>query len=214
MSGSELRRALLALLVALALPATSRAQPQTELGTPILHNYPPKVTSGINQVWTIVQDRRGILYFGSATQIGEYDGVTWRYIPVPTTAVRSMAVDGAGKIWVGGNGAIGTLESDANGNMRYVSFLDQIPPEHRQFHDVWQILVTPQATYFRSYDRIFRWDGQHLHAFASKSQFQALSLVRARIYTSEVGVGLEEIVGDEVRALPGGDAYKNSTKLF
>ena len=33
-------------------------------------------------------------------------------------------------------------------------------------------------------------------------------------YTSQTGIGLQEILGDELRALPGGDAYKNSSKLF
>ena len=34
------------------------------------------------------------------------------------------------------------------------------------------------------------------------------------IYTDENGIGLEEIVGDELHPVPGGDAYANSNKLF
>lgn len=64
--------------------------------------------------------------------------------------------------------------------------------------------------------RHFRWDGRTMHVWhvPSGSRFQALSMVRGHIYTDENGVGLEEIVGDNLRPLPGGDAYANSKKLF
>src|SRR5579863_9297383 len=98
MFGSKLRRLLLALLAGLALPTLCSAQSQTELGLPVLHNYPIRATNGGSQIWTVVQDRRGVLYFGIEKAVLEYDGVTWRRIPVPSSVVRSSAVDGAGKI--------------------------------------------------------------------------------------------------------------------
>src|SRR5207302_4632945 len=47
-----------------------------------------------------------------------------------------------------------------------------------------------------------------------KARFQALSAVRGHIYTAQGGVGLQEIVGDELRNVPGGDAYRAAGKLF
>ena len=38
--------------------------------------------------------------------------------------------------------------------------------------------------------------------------------VRGHIYTAQNGIGLQEIVGDDLRNLPGGDAFRNSKKLF
>ena len=38
--------------------------------------------------------------------------------------------------------------------------------------------------------------------------------VRGHILTSQSGIGLQEILGDDLCALPGGDAYKNSSKLI
>jgi hypothetical protein len=144
----------------------------------------------------------------------EYDSVTWRKIPVPSAVVRSLAMDALGRIWVGAYGDFGYLEPDANGTLQYKSLLDKIPPEQRSFSDVWQVLITPQGNFFRSYERLFRWDGRSMHAWDTKTRFEALSAVRGRIYTSQFGVGLEEVVGDELRPLPGGEAYKNSHKLF
>jgi signal transduction histidine kinase/CheY-like chemotaxis protein len=213
MSGSKLQRLALALLAGLCLPALCPAQPQGEVGMPVLHNYAIRATSGGSQVWTIVQDRRGVLYFGIQKVVLEYDGVTWRRISVPSSVVRSSAVDGAGKIWIGAYANFGSLDADPNGNLHFVSLLDKIPPKDRNFTDLWQVLITPQGNFFRSLQRIFRWDGKRMQVWTATSRFQALSEVRGRIYTSEEGIGLEEIVGDELRPLAG-SAYKNSTKLF
>jgi signal transduction histidine kinase/DNA-binding response OmpR family regulator len=192
------------------------AQPSAEVGMPVLEKYSPRDYNSAGQVWTIAQDRRGVMYFGvSAGVVLEYDGVTWRKIFVPSSVVRSIVVDDAGKIWVGAGGTFGYLSPDSAGTMQYVSLLDRIPAESRNFTDVWQVLATPQGTFFRSYERLFRWDGKRMQIWnAPEARFQALSAVRGHIYTAQDGIGLEEIVGDELRPVPGGDAYRNSRKLF
>ena len=53
-----------------------------------------------------------------------------------------------------------------------------------------------------------------MQVWATKTRFEALSEVRGRIYTSQTDIGLQEIVGDELRDLPGGAAYKDSIKLY
>jgi signal transduction histidine kinase/CheY-like chemotaxis protein len=194
------------------------AGPQaTEIGTPVLENFSPRDYNSSGQIWTILQDRRGVMYFGnSGGTILEYDGVTWRKIFVPSSVTRSLAMDETGKIWVGVSENFGYLETDASGAQHFVSLLDKVPVEDRKFTDVWQTLVTPQGVFFRSYDRLFRWDGKRIQVWSPQphSRFQALSAVRGHIYTDQNGIGLQEIVGDELRSLPGGDAYKNAGKLF
>jgi len=152
----------------------------------------------------------------SGGEMAEYDGVSWRKIDAGMSNVRSLVLDDAGKVWVGGNGGFGYLAPDAKGTLSYVSLLDKVPEKNRNFTDVWQTLVTPQGVFFRSYEELFRWDGATMHVWqpSSGSRFQALSMVRNHIYTDENGVGLEEIVGDELHPVPGGAAYAKSIKLF
>src|SRR5580700_8741305 len=117
MSGSKPRRFVFAaFLVALALPNHSHAQPQTDLGIPVLHNYSSK-DSNLAQVWAVIQDRRGVVFFGGQSVITEYDGVTWRKLPLPSAVARSFAMDSTGKIWVGASANFGYLEPDANGTL-------------------------------------------------------------------------------------------------
>ena len=155
------------------------------------------------------------MYFGNSSgSIIEYDGVTWRKIFISSNVVRSLAMDDNGRIWVGADGDFGYLTPDTNGSLQFVSLLNKVPAESRGFTDVWQTLITPNGVFFRSYERLFRWDGKQIWSVSSKSRFQALSSVRGHIYTSQNGIGLQEIVGDELRNLPGGDAYQNAGKLF
>ena len=185
---------------------------------PILESHSYKEFSSYPQIWTIVQDRRGVLYMGlSGGEMAEYDGVSWRKIDAGMSNVRSLVLDEGGKVWVGGNGGFGYLAPDAKGTWSYRIFpLDKVPEKDRNFTDVWQTLVTPQGVFFRSYEELFRWDGNTMHVWhpRSGSRFQALSIVRNHIYTDENGVGLEEIVGDELHTVPGGAAYAKSIKLF
>ncbi len=205
----------LLIFLLLAFPAFSQEPAlKAEIGMPLLRNYTSKEYGASAQNWSILQDRRGVLYVGNlGAAVLEYDGVTWRKISIPG-AGRSLALDAAGKIWVGSQADFGFLEPDANGTLQYVSLVEKIPPEHRSFNDVWRVLSTPQGTFFQSYARLFRWDGQRVQVWATKTRFEALSEVRGRIYTSQIGIGLQEIVGDELRNLPGGVAWKDSIKLI
>jgi hypothetical protein len=49
-------------------------------GIPFIQNYAPKDYHADSQNWAIVQDRRGIMYFGNSDGVLEYDGVSWRLI--------------------------------------------------------------------------------------------------------------------------------------
>jgi signal transduction histidine kinase/CheY-like chemotaxis protein len=184
---------------------------------PVLQNYSARDYNGGPQVWAILQDRRGIMYFGNSSgDLLEYDGVTWRKIFTGTSVVRSLALDESGKIWVGAGAKFGYLTPDASGALQFVSLLDKVLPEDRAFTDVWQTLATPQGVFFRSYEKLFRWDGHRMQVWtpAGKSRFQAIANIRGHILTSQNGIGLQEVVGDDLRNLLGGDAYQNSIKLF
>ncbi len=187
------------------------------VGMPVLESHSHVEFNAFGQVWTILQDHRGLMYFGvSGGDVLEYDGVSWRKIDTSMEIARSLAIDDSGKIWVGGNGGFGYLEPDAAGTLHYVSLLDKVPENDRNFTDVWQTLVTPKGVFFRSFELLFRWDGERIHVWrpGSGSRFQALSAVRGHIYTAQNGIGLQEIAGDDLRTSPGGEAYRGSNKLF
>ena len=197
-------------LALLAAGPAAPAEPREISGIPLTRHY-ETLEMGAGQVWTLLRDRRGMLYAGlTSPDVEQYDGTSWRGIATPSSAIRSLAMDGQGRIWVGGEGEFGYLEPDAAGTLKYVSLKDQLPPEHRNFTQVHRIVFTPQGTLFQSPQQLFRWDGKRFEVWASPNQFQALAEVHGRIYTSQLGIGLEELAGGQLRPLAGGDALSHS----
>src|ERR1700685_360552 len=97
MSGPKQGPLWVAFLIGLALPIYSHAQQQADLGMPVLHNYSSKDSNVPSQVWAIIQDHRGVLYFGGQNAVAEYDGVTWRRLPIPSSVARSFALASEGR---------------------------------------------------------------------------------------------------------------------
>ena len=91
--------------------------------------------------------------------------------------MRSLALDESGRVWVGAGAKFGYLTPDASGSLQFVSLLDKVPQENRAFTDVWQTLATPQGVFFRSYEKLFRWDGSRMQIWtpSGRNRFQAIA---------------------------------------
>ena len=61
-------------------PLLLLAQANPEKGLPFITNYSPKTFKALPQTWCIIEDGRGIMYFGVQAAILEYDGVKWRKV--------------------------------------------------------------------------------------------------------------------------------------
>lgn len=142
--------------LAFGLGVSLSAQLGPEAGAFTFQTYSPKTYAASPQNWAIVQDARGILYFGNTDGVLEYDGVNWRRIPLDNrSGARSLAIGADGTIYVGGQGTFGYLKPDATGTMRFVSLVDRAPQNDRQFGDVWNVLPTAGGVYFSSDHRLF-----------------------------------------------------------
>src|SRR5215218_6648533 len=79
------------------------AQADTERGLPFVTNYFAKVYQAAAQNWAIIQDDRGVMYFGNNTGLLEYDGVKWRTLTQSANSiVRSLGKDQNGRVYFGG----------------------------------------------------------------------------------------------------------------
>jgi len=83
----------------------------------------------------IVQDERGIMYFGSLLT---YDGVSWCLLKTANkTVVRSLCIPpGENRIYVGCFGEFGYFAPDGSGSLMFTSLMEHIPEENRKFQDV------------------------------------------------------------------------------
>ena len=153
-------RAVLRLTTSLGFPALAPlpAAINPETGIPVFLHYTSDQYNAGPQNWGITQAPRGIMYFGNTRGVLEFDGSSWRTIPMKNGLLgRSLALGDDGQVYVGGRGDFGVLQPDPNGALQFHSLLDRLPPQDRnQFADVWRTLATPQGIYFSSYARLFR----------------------------------------------------------
>ena len=212
-----LRTVFLCLGVVLALPGSGHAQAappasgnpaastrHPEEGRPFIRHYRPTEVGGGGQTWTIVQDKRGVLYVATNGAILEFDGATWRRMKIEASgAVRSLAIDESGRIYVGGVTTFGYLEPDGQGELQYVRLDTRLPQEARTFNDVWRTFVTKEGTLFQTERAIFRWAADALTVIHPASRFNRASMVDDRLYVTTPEAGLSVLEGDTFRALPG-----------
>ena len=84
------------------------SQNKLESGFPLVNNYSPKEYGADTQNWAILQDDRGMMYFGNNLGLLEFDGADWKLYPMPNNATcRSLANGEDGKIYAGGVGDLG-----------------------------------------------------------------------------------------------------------
>lgn len=177
-------------------------------GRPFIRNYDPKEYGAAFNYWAIAQDQRGVMYFGNWNGILEYDGVSWRLISTPNkSGVRSLAIEANDRIYVGAVGDLGYLAPDSVGDMQFVSLLDHVPPENREFNEVWYSYATSQGVYFRTDKILLRWANQRMQTWKPATSFSGLFVVRDHIYIQQWGVGLLELAGDSLRLAPGGARF-------
>ncbi len=132
-----------------------------DLGTiPFIKYYSPEEYNAARQNWTVIQDKRGLMYFGNADgSVLEFDGQNWNRIKVSSTAIRSLCADKDNIIFVGGNNIFGMLKPTSKGDYTFKSLADKIPEKHSNFQDIWDIFITKDdKIFFHTFDEIFIYD--------------------------------------------------------
>lgn len=198
-------RCLLAVLC-LALGKPGLAGPES--GLPIIRNFPPKAYGAEAQNWAVVQDPKGLVYVANNLGVLEFDGARWRLTPTPSGGtVRSLAVDAEGRVWVGGDGEIGRLDTASFRETRFESFKERLPEAQRRFSDVWVAARTPRGMLFQSREQLMLWDGRGFRTWKAETTFHKAFAVGNRILVRQRSVGLMELVGDELKLVPEGARF-------
>ncbi len=199
-----------AALVVVVCACELHAAVHPESGLFFIQTWSPKTYGASPQNWAVAQDRRGVMYFGNTDGLLEYDGVSWRRIKIPNgTAVRSLAVDGNGTVFVGAQRDFGYLQADKHDDLQFVSLLNSVPEEHRKFTDVWTIIATGEGVYFRTRDRVFRWNFGTMKVWGppAGNRFGQLMVSSNVPYALVPEAGLFRLENDAWKLMPGGEKF-------
>ncbi len=190
-------------------PSSSLRHP--EEGRPLIRSYQPLEVGGGSQTWSILQDRRGVMYIGTNSAVLEFDGASWRRIPIGSIggSVRSLDIDDAGRIYVASTGTFGYLAPDATGNLQFVSLNDRLPADAPSFSEVWRVFVAKDGVLFQTERAIFRWARETMTVIRPATRFNRASFVDGRLYVATPENGLNVLDGNTLRPLPGTDRLKS-----
>lgn len=181
----------------------------SEAGNFVLKTYPPSTYLASPQNWAALEDSRGVMYFGNTDGLLEFDGVTWRRIPLPNAkAVRSLALNDKGVVFVGGQNEIGYLTADTNGAMKYVSLVAKLDPAERNFGDVWSIVSTPAGIYFSTTERLILYNpsnGVRIWKPAESGRFRRAFLIDGVLHVHVFNLGLHRLNGELLVLAEGGE---------
>lgn len=183
-----------------------------ELGLIPSKYYSPKEYGAGTQNWCAVQDRRGVMYFGNAYGVLEFDGAGWRLYEVSNqTAVRSIAIGSNGVVYVGAFGEMGYMQPDALGQMRYTSLMPKVDSCYRNFKEVWGVHCLGDTVFFLSDNYVFRYADGTLKCWPSGLQGFYLGFVaNGKYIVQEKGRGLLTYRNDSLVLIPQSDFFANT----
>lgn len=168
-----------------------------------VRNYASRDYACGGQNWAVFQDERGVLLVGNEDGLLEFDGETWRPIPMPRkTEVRAFARDDAGRIYVGAGGEFGYLQTRPDGSRAYVVLRSRQDPGGPDFTVISTIVCQGGDVYFNDDNVLFRLRGGRVRAFRHDMGFGACFARDGRLYLCSSWKDLKELRGDEFRALP------------
>jgi serine phosphatase RsbU (regulator of sigma subunit) len=201
---------MLALLLALLLAGqgAGAAEPAAVQaawpGRALLRTYLPREYGGEAQNWALAQGADGVLHAGNNSGVLSYDGRRWQLLPLPNRdVVRSLAVDAAGTLWIGGKGDFGRLVRGADGEARFESLLGLVPPEDRDFKDVWSTFVAGDGVAFVARRQLFLYRNGKLAVVRSEHNLIGARWVAGRVHVHLWEVGPATLEGERFEPLPG-----------
>lgn len=148
------------MIVTLARGLSAADGREFERGFPLIDVHEEKDHSAGGQIFSLTQDRGGILYFGGLAGVASYDGAWWRTVVLPNeSAVFSVASGKGPEIAVGGIDELGWAGTNENGALIYHSLIPQLPPGSRRTGDVRGVCATHDGYVFAAENSLIVWNG-------------------------------------------------------
>ncbi|WP_373516580.1 response regulator [Pricia sp.] len=181
-----------------------------ELGNPYIQNYGPDDYQGHMQNWAITQDNYGFIYASNGDGILQYDGESWRFIPLAgSNAVRTIAVDANNVKWVGADRELGYLEPDSLGFLQFKSLKNKIPPTHPLTASVWNVFAVRDGIVFRGGDTIYLWKNDNFQIVPNSERIHTGFQVGEDLFFRLYDKGLYQLIDNSLQLIPDGDIFKD-----
>lgn len=159
--------------------------------SPIVRSYSVADYHAGIQNWSIVQDDRGVMYFGNNKGLLEFDGNNWRLHELPNKGiVRAVYIGKDGKIFVGSYEEFGYFERNSLNALVYHSLKSEVKGFEFHNDEIWNILSLQGDIVFQSFGSLFFYNGKSVEG----ERIQALPLNILQVgnvfYSQQINGGL------------------------
>ena len=180
-----MKNALRSLLLGCLLPLAIQAQ---QAGLPVMEVFGYEDYKSYPQNWGLTFGQEGLLYVANNEALLTYDGVRWQ--KVLDKSFQALATGSDGRIYAGGTGELGYLETRPDGSPQFQSLRERIP-KGVPLEKVWRIHALPQGVFFYTDVAIFRYDGEQIEAiFPQTDGFWLAFAAEGQYFFQELGAGL------------------------
>ena len=193
------------------------------LSLPLIQNYTKENYNANGSNQAIIQDHRQMMYFGNQDGVMEFDGNTWRLIPIVNRSFpKALAIErydkpnskirNRGRVYTGGIGDFGYLNTDPTGQLQCVSLLDQLPEANQTFEDIISIEVLENVVIFQSFKFIFLLIDDQVSVIAAppnpKEYFHLGFSNKQQYFIRQWGKGLLRLKGKDLELVKGGEVFQ------
>lgn len=180
---------------------SEKTSAQNYIGTPDVWNYSKQTYNAANHNRAIVQDQQGVMYFANGEGLLVFDGIYWRLFKMPNmTSIRSVAIDNAGRLYVGGQGEMGYFSAASNGVLKYHSLMSLVDSSERTFSDIWSCNIQGRHIFFRAKDRVYEYNGKGFQIYKG-SNWSYVGLVGKNMVGYDAKFGFVVLENGNIRSL-------------
>ncbi len=187
------------------------ANTPSTIGVPLIRSFDFS-GSGLRTNWSIVQDKRGVMFFGVQGGVLEFNGAEGsNLILMPNgSTVRSLCTDENGIVYVGARKEIGFLKPNANGELVYQSLVSKLDKKDQNFTEVSKVYTTAEGICFQSFEALYFYRNGKFKIINSSTSFHFSFYLNSILYVLERGVGLEKYENGILSVVPGGEVFSEN----
>ena len=141
--------------------AFAEVLPAHETGSLLVHAFKARDYEGSPVGARVLQHpHSGALLYLAGTIVHEFDGTKWTGLQTNVPAIRSVAVDTQGRIWVGGVDELGYCARDERGEWQFHGLAARLPEEHRKIGRIWDTVAIGDTLWFATDNKVIRWENE------------------------------------------------------
>ena len=163
--------------------------------------------------YCVAEDQFGLIYLGTSYGIIQYDGGSWRFIPVKAGANVSAIYVINDTIFVGTHNDFGYLLANETGKYEYYSITEKFHADIIQFSAIWNILKHRNSIVFHSDEAVFIYDGDDITTIEPLTSYHMAYVHNEELFVRERHIGMSKFDGNDFQPIPHGDLFADTRVL-